>query len=449
MVKSLMVNLENKFFPPISDKQVKVVILITIPFLLVDSLINTVSDFLVHQTTSIWGISFFVVVSIVYAVSQQLLLRFVWNKTKDIRSKSLAIRRLLKTITVAQYSLLGILIIILYQILFMSHYNTSLLIWSTVISLLMSILVLGFLARQLFLWYKSNKGNSFIILSYALAFAIMTVTFSAGLILDLYNYSGKPEIVTANSEVNFASYDDVNWLVHLVYYIYNYSDLVSFILIWGATALLLLNYRRRLGVVKFWIIITLPLIYYLSTFVDVLGIYEPQTDSEKFYYYLYYSLNATIGGILFGLAFIVIAKRIDNQSVKGFMTLTAYGFVLLYISNVISLAARSYPPFGIATLSISGLSSFLLLAGLYSTAVILSKHAELRKSIRNSIEGQQSKLLDHIGMSEVQRDIDRKVTPLIERYAKEMNAQSSVDIAISNEEVKQYINEILQDLHKK
>ena len=424
MVKSLMVNLENKFFPPISDKQVKVVILITIPFLLVDSLINTVSDFLVHQTTSIWGISFFVVVSIVYAVSQQLLLRFVWNKTKDIRSKSLAIRRLLKTITVAQYSLLGILIIILYQILFMSHYNTSLLIWSTVISLLMSILVLGFLARQLFLWYKSNKGNSFIILTYALAFAIMTVTFSAGLILDLYNYSGKPEIVTANSEVNFASYDDVNWLVHLVYYIYNYSDLVSFILIWGATALLLLNYRRRLGVVKFWIIIILPLIYYLSTFVDVLGIYEPQTDSEKFYYYSYYSLNTTVGGILFGLAFIVIAKRIDNQSIKSFMTLTAYGFVLLYISNVINLGARSYPPFGIATLSISGLSSFLLLAGFYSTAVILSKHAELRKSIRNSIEGQQSKLLDHIGMSEVQRDIDRKVTPLIERYAKEMNAQT-------------------------
>jgi hypothetical protein len=275
------------------------------------------------------------------------------------------------------------------------------------------------------------------------------VTFSAGLILDLYNYSGKPEIVTANSEVNFADYDNVNWLVHLVYYIYNYSDLVSFILIWGATALLLLNYRRRLGVVKFWIIITLPLIYYLSTSVDVLGIYDPQTDSEKFYYYLYYSLNAALGGILFGLAFIVIAKRIDNQSIKGFMTLTAYGFVLLYISNVISLAARSYPPYGMATLSISGLSSFLLLAGLYSTAVILSRHAELRKSIRNSIEGQQSKLLDHIGMSEVQRDIDRKINPLIERYAEEMNTQSSVDIAISKEEVKQYINEILEDLHKK
>ena len=105
---------------------------------------------------------------------------------------------------------------------------------------------------------------------------------------------------------------------------------------------------------------------------------------------------------------------------------------MLYISNAISLVARSYPPFGITTLCYAGLSSFLLLAGSYSTAVILSRHAELRKLIRNSIEGQQSKLLDHIGMSE-QRDIDRKVTPLIERYAKEMNTQSSVDIAISKE----------------
>ena len=86
----------------------------------------------------------------------------------------------------------------------MSYYNTSLLIWSTVISVLMSILVLGFLARQLFLWYKTNKKKFiYYSLTYALAFAIMTVTFSAGLILDLYNYSGKPEIVTANSEVNF------------------------------------------------------------------------------------------------------------------------------------------------------------------------------------------------------------------------------------------------------
>ena len=39
---------------------------------------------------------------------------------------------------------------------------------------------------------------------------------------------------------------------------------------------------------------------------------------------------------MFGFAFIVIAKRIDNQSIKSIYDFAAYGFVLLYISNVVS-----------------------------------------------------------------------------------------------------------------
>ena len=92
------------------------------------------------------------------------------------------------------------------------------------------------------------------------------------------------------------------------HYIYNYSDLISFVLIWGATALLLLNYRRRLGLAKFWILILLPLIYYLSAFADVTGLYEPKSDLENFYYDLYTALNSTAGGLMFGIAFIVIVQ---------------------------------------------------------------------------------------------------------------------------------------------
>ena len=73
----------------------------------------------------------------------------------------------------------------------------------------------------------------------------------------------------------------------------------------------------------------------------------------------------------------------------------------------------------------------------------------LRKSIRNSIEDQHSRLIDHIGMSEVQRDIDRRVTPVVQRYAEQMNTQTAIDLTISEEEIKQYIKEILHDLYKK
>jgi hypothetical protein len=52
-------------------------------------------------------------------------------------------------------------------------------------------------------------------------------------------------------------------------------------------------------------------------------------------------------------------------------------------------------------------------------------------------------------MSEVQRDINKRVTPLIQRYTEEMNTHSAIDLEISEKEVKQYINEILDDLYKK
>jgi hypothetical protein len=436
-----MVNLETILFGPITDKQARFVILVTIGFLLTDTMINNASDFLTPQTTSKWGISFFVILSIVFAISQHLILRFVWWKTKDIRSKSFLINALIKVVIASQYTLLAILIVIICQIQFTSQYYTALLNWSTVISYSLTIFLIGILARQFFLWYRSHKRDSFIILSYAVAFAIMSMTFSVALILDIYHLSGKQEIVTPTSKVTWPNYDNAGWLLLSLRFIYNYSDLVSFVLIWGATALLLLHYRRRLGLAKFWIIITLPLIYYLSAFADVTGLYQPQSDLENFYYELYTALNSTAGGLMFAIAFIVIANRIDNQSIKVYMNLAAYGFILLYISSQVTLVGSSYPPFGITTLDIGGLSSFLLLTGLYSTAVSLSKHAELRKSIRNSIEDQHSRLIDRIGMSEVQRDIDRRITPVIQRYAEQIDTQTAIDLTISEEEIKQYIKE--------
>ncbi|MGB8642475.1 MAG: hypothetical protein WCD28_09320, partial [Nitrososphaeraceae archaeon] len=78
-----MVNLKTILFPSISNRQATLVIVITIAFLIPDTMLGTVSDFLIPQTTSIWGISFFILFSIIYAISQHLLLRFVWLKTKD------------------------------------------------------------------------------------------------------------------------------------------------------------------------------------------------------------------------------------------------------------------------------------------------------------------------------------------------------------------------------
>ena len=160
-----MVNLRAILFPSISNRQATLVIIITIAFLIPDTMIGTVSDFLVPQTTSVWGISFFILLSIVCVISQHLLLRFVWLKTNDIRSKSFLFNGLLKIVIASQYTLLTILIVIIYQILFMSQYYTALLVWATVNSFLLTISILSILARQLFLWYRYHRKESFVIIS--------------------------------------------------------------------------------------------------------------------------------------------------------------------------------------------------------------------------------------------------------------------------------------------
>lgn len=443
-----MVNLKTILFPSISNRQLAIVMIAALLFLILDTMIATVSDFVVPQTTSIWGISFFILISVISVISQYSLLRYVWLKTKDIRSKSFLLSSLMKIIISSQCILLTIQAIIIYQILFMSQYYTTLLVWTTLISLLLTISMLSVLASKFFSWHRYYKRDSFIVLTYALAFAIMSITFSLALLLDLNSFSNKQGIITPVSDVIFPNFDNAYWLLSIFHYMYNYLDLISFVFIWGANALLLLHYRRRLGSSKFWIIVGLPLIYYLGTFVDITGLYVPQSDSESLLFYLYFSLNTTAGGLMFGITFITIARKIDNHAIKGYMTLTAYGFILLYISSQITLVASSYPPFGIVTLSFLGLSSYLLLVGLYSTAISLSQHAELRKTIRISIAEQHSKLIDGIGMSELQREIDKRIAPLIQRHAEQMNMQTTLDLSISEKEVKQYMNEILHDLHE-
>lgn len=214
-----MVNLKTILFPSISNRQSTLVVIITVAFLIPDTMIGTVSDFLVPQTTSVWGISLFIVISVVFAFSQYLLLRFVWLKTKDIRSKSFLFNGMLKIVIASQCTLIAILIVIIYQILFMSQYYTVLLVWATLISYLLTIVLLGTLARKFFLWYRYYKRDSLVIISYALAFTIISMNVSLSLVLDMHSFSSKQGIVNPNSEVIFLDFDNADWLILLFHYI--------------------------------------------------------------------------------------------------------------------------------------------------------------------------------------------------------------------------------------
>jgi hypothetical protein len=158
-----MIKLKTILFPSITNKQITFIVIITIAFLIPDTILSNVSDFVTAQTTSFWGIAFFIIVAIVFIISQYLLLRFLWLKTKDMRSKSFLFNGLLKIIIASQSVMITILIIIICQILFTSQYYTMLLIISTVLTFLLTMCLLSILAKQFFLWYRSYRRDSLIV----------------------------------------------------------------------------------------------------------------------------------------------------------------------------------------------------------------------------------------------------------------------------------------------
>ena len=123
----------------------------------------------------------------------------------------------------------------------------------------------------------------------------------------------------------------------------------------------------------------MPLLYYLGTIIDVLGIYVPETDSEVLINYSLASVNLVGGGILFAIPFWSMAKKMrKDDPTKNYLSTAAYSFIIFFGLNQTTLFIASYPPYGLAAQSISALATYMIFVGIYSTAIAMSQNMQLR-----------------------------------------------------------------------
>ena len=315
---------------------------------------------------------------------------------------------------------------------------------------------MGVLTQRFFLWYKSNAN--IIVLLYAISSAVLTINalFTIAFVIEILQFSptdirqhtGFTPFNTFLSGVQPGSFADV------VSHLYLVSSIVSFMATWSATALLLRHYSKRLGNAKYWILVSIPLAYFISQFISlVLSVFLPLLKSEPVHYGILFTLIFTLskpaGGILFGIAFWSITRNIDKNSIlRYYMILSGIGFILLYTSNqAIILLSIPYPPFGLATVTFVGLSSYLILVGIYSSAVSVSGDVKLRKSIRE-FTIKESKLLDSIGFAQMVKETEKRALHMTEQFKAEMLAQSGIEPSVNEDEIKEYIEEALKEVHK-
>ena len=418
-------------------------------------MVNNVSDYIYSQLVTSLGIIFFIAIAIVYILGQYFILRFVKDESKEIRAKHLFIRVTHNAATVIQYALVATLIFIILEILLTSRYHTATLTAVTGISEMSTIAILTLFAQRFFSWFKSNR-KSIVVLLYGLsfvinAFSVSLISMNELIIFSQKQISAEYAIITPQSKVVFPSdsFEPGSLLANL-FETYQYTDLISFALLMAATAFLLHHYSSKLGRVKFWVIILLPMLYRVSMSLENFGVITP-TQEQYFYWYLYASLNSTAGGILFGIAFFSIAKTIRQDSaVRQYMIIAAYGFILMFISNQVTLTATSYPPYGVATMSLLVLASYMIFVGLYSTALSVSQDMKLRQYIRR-LTTKDTSLLNSIGTAQMEQELQRTVKGfenIVEQQEKEMKEQSGVESSISQEDMHEYLQQVVEEVSK-
>jgi hypothetical protein len=426
-----------------------VIFCIVIAFLIPDIMINYVSDFIVPILITNWSIFFFVIIAAVYSVGQYFILKFVNENSREIRRKDRYLNMIHMIVTVTQYLLVAIMIYIVLEILITSKYQTIML--SAVVNITgLTVVILCLCAQRFFSWFRSNK-NSLVVLLYASSFTLFAFGLTLISVNEFFLMLEKEPIRTPQSEVLFPSdYFEPGFLADL-FYTYQYTYTISFIILMAGTALLLRHYSRKIGRVKFWLIVALPILYKVSTSLENFGLITLTTDTELFYYWLITSLSTSAGGILFGIAFWTVAKTIRQDSiVKQYLVIAAFGFVLHFLSNNLTLTAASYPPFGIATLIPQPLSAYMIFLGVYCTAISISQDTKLRKSIKK-IATKDTNLLSSIGTAQMDQEIQRTVKGLqnvVEEQEKEMEKQTGIETNMEEDEMKEYLEQVMQEVGK-
>ena len=192
--------------------------------------------------------------------------------------------------------------------------------------------------------------------------------------------------------------------------VYQTAGNVSYVLTWIATIMLLKPYIVKLGKLKFWSIMIVTMAYYvIESPLFTLGYFTPSENSNAMTNILIFSLSAIFTGILFGVAFLSIARTLQpGTAVRNYMIIAAYGFLLFYIAGSALVSEAAYPPYGLVSISFAGLSCYLIYNGLYFSAISVSQDLTLRQSIRKSVM-EQSKLLDNIGTAEMEKEVQKRV----------------------------------------
>ncbi|MDW0194792.1 MAG: hypothetical protein QOA19_11190 [Nitrososphaeraceae archaeon] len=410
--------------------------------LTVESQIGIIADFIPEQLASNQGIAVFIGIWAIFIAMQYYILEFVKYNNKNSRARTPYLHLIHKILTVAQFLLAGIIALVILQVLLVREYNSVMLYIVLSISYGLWIVTLGLLGKALFSWYRVKKNLMVLLFALSMVFYVINGVFGL--------YGQLEELAKRNLVIEYGDVAIFPESPSPVLVVYQTASSIAYILTWIATIMLLRPYIEKLGKLKFWSIMGATMVYYLIQFpLFTLGYFTPSENSNAMANILTFSLSAIFSGIIFGVAFLSVARVLKiGTAARNYMIIAAYGFLLFYIAGSALVLQAAYPPYGLVSVSFTGLSCYLIYNGLYFSAISVSQDMTLRQSIRKSVM-EQSKLLDSIGTAEMEREVQKQVLTVAKKASASMEEESGIEASMNEVDMKEYLELVIRELSSK
>jgi hypothetical protein len=440
-----------------SDKKLLLLMSILVVTFLVDSQIGYIADFIPDRLVTNEGIALFIGIAVVFAIGGILTLQYVKTKTKESRARALHLHATHTGVTIAQYVLIAIIGFVIAQILVTAQYNTVMIAAALSISYGLWIIMLALLSRAFLSWLRSSRSNvtvskrNVMVLILALSMIAYVVNGVTGLANLLLMLQEQLDVVTSADVAFFPEFDPESQQQQ-INTVYQIASGIAYVLTWIGTVMLLRPYIHRIGKIKFYAIMGVAMAYYLIEYpLFVLGYFEPtgESDQDVMNNILIFGIASVFSGIIFGVAFLSIARTLQKGSaLREYMIIAACGTLLFYVAGSAAATQAAYPPFGLASVSFTGLACYLIYTGLYSSAISVSQDLTLRQSIRQSVK-EQSKFLDSMGTAQMERELQNRVLTTAKKASDSMEEESGIESSMTEDDRKGYMEIVMNELKEK
>ena len=435
-----------------SSRRLYFIMAILVPLIVADISLVRVYDviskqFVSYDTKEI----LFGIISISILVAQFVLLRFVRpSTTLTQKSDKLRVKQIYFVIRIVQYILAVIVVILIFQTILQSYYSTFNLLLVIVTSYSISVGILSAFIARMSSWV-SFKKSSVPLVVFIIALGSVTVNAIIGMVDVSLRLGDRPQetrpTLVGSMDVSKGRFNLLDNLYFLTY-------LFSFISAWFASATILNHYVYRLGKIKYWLIMVTPLIFFMAQFTPFLtSLVSPALSLDSFtvarWSTLIVTMSKPIAGLMLGLQFWAIAMvTAKNNPIRIYFVISGFGFLLLFTSNqAILMSITPYPPFGLATITVMGVSSYLVLIGVYTSSLSISRDLQLRKSIRR-FAMTEAKLLSSIALAENEKEIESKVKEIITVQSSQIEQETGVPSWIDDAEMAEYVRVVQKEIKK-